>query len=235
MYSPTSTAEKVQENNEELILSPSCVVSSMEQELDQTLACIPQSQIPSSGPPSKLFVPEQHRLELISWAHTVVTRGHSGTQRTYHLLWENYWWPNLLRDVHHILSLCSTSAQSKVSRTLPASKLNPLPIPEHLWSHLSINLITDLPEFQGKTTFLIVSHQFSKSLHLIPMHTIPSAFTMAELLFQHVFRYFEILEEIVSDRGPQFTSRVRSSFMENLGITVNLTSGYDLQANSQVE
>lgn len=39
----------------------------------------------------------------------------------------------------------------------------------------------------------------------------------------------------MSDRGPQFTSHVWESFMEKLGITVSLTSGYHPQANGQVE
>lgn len=77
--------------------------------------------------------------------------------------------------------------------------------------------------------------QFSKSLHLIPLLAIPTAFTTAKLLFQHVLRYFGIPEEIVSDRGPQFMSQIWSSFMEKMWTTINLTSGYHRQANGQVE
>lgn len=142
---------------------------------------------------------------------------------------------SMLKDVHHIVSSCSTCAQSKVPQTLPAGKLNPLPITECLWSHIAINFLRDLLESQGNMTLLVVSDWFSNSLRLIPLPTIPSDFTTAELLFQHVFRYFGIPEEIISDRDPQFTSRVWSSFMEKLGITVSLTSGYHPQVNGQVE
>ncbi len=42
-------------------------------------------------------------------------------------------------------------------------------------------------------------------------------------------------EDIVSDRGPQFTSRVWSAFCQKLNINVSLTSGYHPQSNGQVE
>ena len=39
----------------------------------------------------------------------------------------------------------------------------------------------------------------------------------------------------MSDRGPQFTSRVWKAFMERLGISVSLTSGFHPESNGQVE
>ena len=63
----------------------------------------------------------------------------------------------------------------------------------------------------------------------------PTAFQTAEALFHHVFRLFGIPEDIVSDRGPQFTSQVWTAFFESLGVTVSLTSGYHPQSNGQCE
>ncbi|KAK3525901.1 hypothetical protein QTP70_010956 [Hemibagrus guttatus] len=57
----------------------------------------------------------------------------------------------------------------------------------------------------------------------------------AELLFNQVFRYFGIPEDIVSDRGPQFVSRVWRAFFTRLGVAVNLSSGYHPQTNGQTE
>ena len=54
-------------------------------------------------------------------------------------------------------------------------------------------------------------------------------------MFQQVFRYFGIPEDIVSDRGPQYTSQVWAAFFEHLGVSVSLTSGYHPQANGQCE
>ncbi|KAL0152618.1 hypothetical protein M9458_052341 [Cirrhinus mrigala] len=63
----------------------------------------------------------------------------------------------------------------------------------------------------------------------------PIALKTAKQLFQHVFRNFGLPEEIVSDRGPQFISHVWKAFFKLLGISVNLSSGYHTQINSQTE
>ncbi|KAK3549142.1 hypothetical protein QTP70_033347 [Hemibagrus guttatus] len=57
----------------------------------------------------------------------------------------------------------------------------------------------------------------------------------AELMFNHIFRYFGIPEDIVSDRGPQFISRVWKAFFSRLGVAVSLSSGYHPQTNGQME
>lgn len=138
------------------------------------------------------------------------------------------------REVYRVIASCSC-VQSKVPRTLPTGKLKPLPIPERPWSHVSIDLVTDLPKSHGNTTLLVMVDIFSKSVRFVPLHALPTTLMTAEALFQHVFRYFGIPEEIVSDRSPQFTSRVCSSFMEKMGILVSLTSGYHPQVNGQVK
>ncbi len=57
----------------------------------------------------------------------------------------------------------------------------------------------------------------------------------AQAIFQHVFRIYGLPEDIVSDRGTQFTSQVWRAFCKQLDINVSLTSGYHPQANGQVE
>ncbi len=61
------------------------------------------------------------------------------------------------------------------------------------------------------------------------------AIETAENLLNQVFRYFGIPEDIVSDRGHQFISRVWKAFFSLLNVTVSLSSGYHPQTNGQTE
>lgn len=88
---------------------------------------------------------------------------------------------------------------------------------------------------QGNTTILVVVDHFSKSRRLLPLPGLPMALRTAEALFTHVFRHYGVPEDIVSDRGPQFTSRVWRAFMERLGVSISLTLGFHLESNGQVE
>ncbi|KAK3539464.1 hypothetical protein QTP70_008500 [Hemibagrus guttatus] len=76
---------------------------------------------------------------------------------------------------------------------------------------------------------------FSKACKLIPLKGLPTALETAEALFTNFFRHFGIPEDIMSDRGSQFISRVWRGFFKLLGVSVSLSSGYHPQTNGQTE
>lgn len=65
-----------------------------------------------------------------------------------------------------------------------------------------MDLITDMPKSQSKTVIMIIAMQLSKSIKLIPLPELPSAFCAAELPFKHVFWPFGLTEDIMTDQGP---------------------------------
>lgn len=190
---------------------------------------------PPGCPPNHQYVPRTQRTPLIHSSHTSLGTGHPGANATLSLLRDRFWWPNMARDVRRFVQGCPDCAISKSSRHLPSGKLVPLPIPNRPWSHLGVDFITDLPSSDNNTCILVIVDRFSKFCRLLPLPGLPTAMQTAELLFNHVFRYYGIPEDIVSDRGPQFISRVWKAFFSLLGVTISLTSGYHPQSNGQTE
>ncbi|KAK3515201.1 hypothetical protein QTP70_010606 [Hemibagrus guttatus] len=190
---------------------------------------------PPGCPPGSQYIPRARRTALIHSAHTSLGTGHPGIHETLSLLKERFWWPNMTVDVRRYVQGCEGCAMSKDPRHLPAGKLLPLPVPSRPWSHLGVDFVTDLPTSREHTGILVVVDRFSKSCRLLPLRGPPTALETAELLFNHVFRYFGIPEDIVSDRGPQFISRVWRAFLTRLGVVVSLSSGYHPQTNGQTE
>ncbi|KAK3526444.1 hypothetical protein QTP70_025477 [Hemibagrus guttatus] len=190
---------------------------------------------PAGCPPNRIFVPPQFRLQVMQWVHEAPSSGHPGIQRSTQFVRHRFWWPSLTSDVEEHVRACSTCAQTRTSRQLPEGLLEPLPIPQRPWSHLSVDFLTDLPDSGGHTAVLVVVDRFSKGCKLIPLKGLPSAMQTAEALFLHVFRNFGFPEDIVSDRGSQFTSPVWGSLCARLGIGVSLSSGYHPQSNGQAE
>ncbi|KAK1796492.1 hypothetical protein P4O66_009532, partial [Electrophorus voltai] len=154
-------------SSQEPILPPACFMGAITWDIDcskKTANAHPQC------PPNWLYVPLKHRSDLITWAHTSVGTGHSGSTRTTQLLSARYWWPTMHREVVRYVSSCTNCAHSKTPCTPSAGKLIPLPMPWQLWSHVSRDFITDLPASEENTTILVVVDRFSKmtgeSVHL---------------------------------------------------------------------
>ncbi len=128
--------------------------------------------------------------------------------------------------------MCS---HGKATHQRPQGLLHPLPIPHRPCSHFSLDFVTGLPPSQGNTVILVVVDRFSKAARFIPLPKLPSAKETAELIMNHVFRVFGIPLDIVSDRGPQFSSRFLGAFCKLVGATASLSSGFHPESNGQTE
>ncbi|KAK3525961.1 hypothetical protein QTP70_011398 [Hemibagrus guttatus] len=103
-----------------------------------------------------------------------------------------------------------------------------------------MDFITGLPLSQGNTVIMVIVDRFSKAARFVPLPKLPTAKETADLIITHVFRVFGILQDIVSDRGPQFSSRFWRAFCQSLGASVSLErakelSGFHPESNGQTE
>ncbi|KAL0151775.1 hypothetical protein M9458_052926, partial [Cirrhinus mrigala] len=183
-----------------------------------------QDPTPANCPGHLTYVPLDLCTRVLSHVHSTPSSGHPGIEATLHLLNNRFWWPSIRPDTITFIKNCSVCSTTKVPRQLPAGLLQPLPVPKRPCSHIAVDFITDLPSSHGNTTILTVVDRFSKGCHLIPLPKLPSTMEMAEALCNSVFRFYGLPEDIVSDRGPQFTSRLWTSFFRLLG--VNCILGY---------
>ena len=150
--------------------------------------------------------------------------------RTLSLLKRHFWWPSAEADVREYVAACSICAQNKASHQAPSGLLQPLPVPSRPWSHVALDFVTGLPMSEGNDTILTIVDRFSKSAHFVALPKLPSASETADLFVLH-----GIPADIVSDRGPQFISRVWKVFCSALGASVSLSSGFHPQSNGQTE
>lgn len=191
----------------EPILSPACVVAAVSWEIKNIIKDAQKTQPdPGLGPPDRLFVPDSVRSEVLQWVHTSRFTCHPGANRTLSLLQRYFWWPSMDKDTRSYVSACQVCARGKASHSQPSELLQPLQIPSRPWSHIALDFVTGLLPSQGKTTILTIVDRFSKAAHFIALPKLPTAKETADLLVNHVVRLHGIPLDIVSDRGPQFTS-----------------------------
>uniref|UniRef100_A0A669E856 Gypsy retrotransposon integrase-like protein 1 n=1 Tax=Oreochromis niloticus TaxID=8128 RepID=A0A669E856_ORENI len=155
--------------------------------------------------------------------------------RTVSFLQRLFWRPSLILDVQNYVVACLVCARNKTSNSPASGLLRPLPTPKHPWSHIALDFVTGLRPYSGNTSILTIVDRFSKAAHFIALPKLPSALETAQLLMQQVFRLHGIPQDIVSNRGPQFTSRVWKEFCAELGAQVSLSSGFHPQTNGQTE
>ncbi|KAG1943781.1 retrotransposable element [Pimephales promelas] len=204
----------------------------IERQVKRALSHTPAARACPSG---LLFVPVPTRLAVLQWAHSAKLVGHPGVRGMLASIRQRFWWPTRERDTRRFVAACSVCAQTKSGNSPPAGLLRPLPIPSRPWSHIALDFITGLPASAGKTVILTVIDRFSKAAHFIPLAKLPSAKETAQIIVENVFRIHGLPTDIVSDRGPQFSSQFWREFCRLIGASVSLSSGFHPQSNGQAE
>ena len=188
----------------------------------------------------KLYIPDNRDLKqtILKLSHDVPTRGHPGIFKTTYIVRQQYWWPGLTVFVKNYINGCAQCQQMKINTHPTAPPLNPIPAdPNALpFQSVSMDFITDLPESSTYDSIMvIVDHDVSKGIILIPCRKTIDAFETAKLYLDQVYRRFGLPNSIISDRGPQFASRVFQLICERMGIKSKMSTAYHPQTDGQTE
>jgi hypothetical protein len=104
------------------------------------------------------------------------------------------------------------------------------------FSQISIDLITDLPEFRGfDSVMVVVDHGLTKGVILSPCKKTITSEGVTQLFFKKVFLRFGLYDKIISDRGPQFASKFAKELGRLLDYEVALSTAYHPQTDGQTE
>jgi len=147
-------------------------------------------------------------------------------------LQQRFWWATLEKDTREFVNACPVCNRHKLSHQAPAGFLQLLSVPigPGLTSPWTLLLVSHCPKH---TAILTVVDLFSKMAHFVPLPKLPSAKETAELVLLHVFRLHGLPTDVVSDRGPQFTSVFWREFCTFIGATVSLSSNSQIERKNQ--
>ena len=183
----------------------------------------------------KIYVPLNCRSSVLNICHDSPSAGHFGFKKTFSLINRDFWWSSMQKDIKDYIKSCEICCRSKDSRHKPYGFLNPLEIPDRPWTSLSMDFITDLPSSNGYTCIFVVLDRFTKMGHFIPFPNVPSSEDTAKAFMTHIFRLHGLPNEILSDRGTQFTSKFWTSICKTLNISMKLSSPFHHQTNGLTE
>ncbi|VVA35062.1 PREDICTED: retrotransposon, partial [Prunus dulcis] len=101
---------------------------------------------------NRLYVPHDEALkrEILEEAHSSAFAMHPGSTKMYHTLREHYWWPFMKKEIAEYVRKCLICQQVKAERQKPSGLLQPLPIPEWKWEHLTMDFVFKLPRTRNK-------------------------------------------------------------------------------------
>ncbi len=177
-----------------------------------------------------LVVPTSMRQPLLAAAHV----GHPGIVRAKAKLRETYWWPAMGAAIEDTVRRCTGCQGSDKSRPKQPVPTTSIARPTAPWTKIAIDFtgpFATAPTSQQNMMVIIDYYSSWPEVKLTSKHDAPTVVRWLE----EVFSRQGYPEEIVSDNGPEFKSRVFTDFCHGAGIYHRRTPVYCPQQNGLVE
>ena len=174
------------------------------------------------------------RQEIVKRYHDLPPMGHPGHLKALELLQHDYWWPGMHTFMKNFVDGCAACQQAKINQHPTNPPLMPIKGSTTGWpfAQISYNFITDLLVSDGFDSLMVmVDHGLSKGVILCPCHKTIDATRTVELLIQNIHRRFGLLDRGISDKGPQFASKVFKEMGHLLGIELAMSTTYHPQTD----
>ena len=176
------------------------------------------------------WVPEKWRRTVFNAVHSLA---HPGVRATNRLISSRFVWTGMSKQIKEWVRCCQQCQTSKIQLHTKAPSER-IPVQDARFEVVHIDLVGPLPQSQGKTHVLTVVDRFSPWPEVFPLSSTDTETVARALLSGWVARY-GVPREIVSDRGPQFTSQIWSTMAQMQGAKAHTTTAYHPQANGLVE
>src|SRR6185312_12563789 len=190
------------------------------------------------GESDRLYIPADValRTRLLHECHDVPTAGHLGKDKTLEQVKRRFYWPGMDADVLQYVRTCDACQRNKPSQQATAGLLQSLPIPDHPWQQVTMDLITQLPKSQqGNDAIVVFVDKLSKMVHLVATKTTVTAPQLANIFWETVVRHHGLPSSIVSDRDPRFTGHFWRALWKCLGTQLTMSTAFHPQTDGQTE
>ena len=189
----------------------------------------------------RVYVPPDAavRAEIITINHDDPYAGHLGAAKTLELIRRKYFWQKMPHDVKQWVKTCQVCQRATTKRHRPYGLLKPIEQPTGPWAQISMDFITGLPPsaHRGRIydSVLVIVDRYTKLARYIPCDKTVTAAELADLFMEYWVKDFGTPQGIVSDRGPQFTSKFWSSLCFYLKVRRRLSTAFHPQSDGQTE
>lgn len=111
--------------------------------------------------------------------------------------------------------------------------VRPLPIPDHIWHHITLDFIKGLPNSFGKQVIFVIVDRLSKALHFIPLSHPYTAKDVIQAFMDNIFKLHGFPLTLTSDRDKVLLSNFWLEFMAYQGVQVQLSSSHHPQTDGR--
>ena len=185
---------------------------------------------------ARLVIPNVPHIReaLFYLAHDAL--GHFGTDKSYAVLRDSYYWPNMRKHLEQAyVPSCPDCQRNKSTTQKPFGPLHPLPIPEQRGDSVAIDFIGPLPPDGDFNSIITFTDRLNSDIQIIPSNTNLTAEQLADVFFDKWYCENGLPLEIISDRDKLFVSKFWKHLHVLTGVKIKMSTAYHPETDGASE
>ena len=160
--------------------------------------------------------------------------GHLAFLRTYLKIKTNYYWQTILPDIKEYCRTCETCIANSKSKL--RAYLFPHELAKAPFQIIGIDFLGPISPISpnGNNCICVMTDYFTKFVTAVALPD-QTARTTAECIYKNIVLMHGPPLALVSDRGPNFTSKLMKYFCQKLNIEQRFTTSYNPASNGETE
>ena len=182
----------------------------------------------------QLVVPSSRREIILRTAHENMFAGHYSIRRTKAKIYKYFYWEKLNKDVKEFIQSCDICQRSRTPRRCDRIELGNMETITATFYKVAIDILGPLEMTENKNRFILTLVDVATRWpEAIPLRD-TSTETVIEALTT-IFSRIGLPHEILSDNGPQFTSKLYKQVCDFFNIKIVHSTPYHPSSNGMVE
>lgn len=184
---------------------------------------------------NRIVVPESLKNYVIQLYHDTPYSGHRGTGKTSERVREKYFWHGMQKKVQNYCAQCVSCIRHKASHNRRRAPLQVFEEVAHPFQRAGMDIVGPFPTTtEGNRYLLVFVDHLTKYSEVVAMPD-QKAETVAKKFVELVILRHGVPQQILTDQGPNFTSRLFQDVCTLLRIRKLQTTAYHPQCNGAVE
>ena len=181
----------------------------------------------------RVVLPVNRRQQVLEMGHSSSIAGHFGVKKTHAKISRHFYWPGLWTQVKAYVRTCK-GCQLAAKQHKSRAPLQPLPCVGEPFQKVAFDLVGPLPRTPSGNKYLLTAMcLYTKFPHAVPLKKVDNVSVLEAMM--EIFAVYRMPDELLTDQGSVFTSKLTTLMCKTFGITKIRTTPYHPQSDGALE
>ena len=162
-----------------------------------------------------IYLPQKYRKTVLTVMNDNL--GHLGVQRTYNIIRQSYYWPQLYNDVSKYCEECEPCQRQMLQKEKQPMQTSS--VPKYPFQKIAVDLVgpVNFQSYDGNQYILTCMDMLTSWVEAFPLESKDTKL-VGRLIIEHIICHSGCPEELISDNGGEFCSKVIDEICSELSI-----------------